>query len=147
MARKRDESSIAAVYGRRQDRYLELVRRFPLRPIDSKAELDDAIMVIDSLIDQDELNDAELDYLDVLSDLVEAYEEVNDQSGPVAESELLRFLVESKDVTQVEVSKATGIAESTISEILSGKRKLTRSQITKLARYFHVEAGVFLASD
>ena len=37
----------------------------------------------------------------------------------------------------------TGIAESTISEVLSGKRKLNRTQIGKLARYFHVSPAVF----
>jgi HTH-type transcriptional regulator/antitoxin HigA len=37
----------------------------------------------------------------------------------------------------------TGVAESTISEVLSGKRKLNRKQIGKLAQFFHVDPGVF----
>ena len=37
------------------DRYLELIHRFPLRPIRSDAELDRAIEVIDSLVDRDDL--------------------------------------------------------------------------------------------
>jgi len=35
------------------DRYLELVRQVPLRPIRSEAELDRAIAMIDALLDQD----------------------------------------------------------------------------------------------
>jgi transcriptional regulator with XRE-family HTH domain len=37
-----------------------------------------------------------------------------------------------------------GIAESTISEVLSGKRRLTRAQLEKLAAYFHVVPAVFM---
>ena len=142
MVRKRD-ASIAGVYGKQQDRYLELVRRFPLRPIRSEAELDEAIQVIDSLLDQDGLTPPEDDYLDVLSDLVEAYEDVHHPIGPVSDADMLHSLLDSRRETQAPVAKGAGIAESTISEVLSGKRKLTRKQIGKLARYFHVDPSVF----
>ena len=56
---------------------------------------------------------------------------------------MLRFLLDARDVTQSQTALDTGISESTISEILAGKRKLNRGQIGKLARYFHVEPGVF----
>jgi HTH-type transcriptional regulator/antitoxin HigA len=42
-----------------------------------------------------------------------------------------------------EVARATKIAESTISEVLSGKRSLNRLHITRLAAYFHVKPEVF----
>ncbi len=143
MARKRDTSSIRTVYGKSEDRYLELIRRFPLRPLRSDAELADAIRVVDSLIDQDELTAPEQDYLDVLSDLVEAYEDEAIPIEPVDDAGLLRLLIDGKGVSQARVAKDVGIAESTISEVLSGKRKLNRSQIGKLARYFRVEPGAF----
>ena len=44
------------------------------------------------------------------------------------------------------MARATGIAESRISEVLSGKRQLTE-QIMKLAAYFHVQPGVFLSQS
>lgn len=143
MPRRRDAGSIAAVYGAGQDRYLELVRRFPLRRLQSEADLDEAIRVIDGLLDQEALTPAEDDYLDVLSDLVEAYEDVHHPMDPVSDADMLRFLIENKAMTQAQVAKGAGIAESTISEVLAGKRKLTRGQIGKLARYFKVEPGVF----
>jgi HTH-type transcriptional regulator/antitoxin HigA len=143
MAVTRDKGTLAQVYGKGQDRYLALVRRFPLRPIRSEEDLDAATVVIHSLIDQEHLSRAELDYLDVLDHLVEAYEAVHYPDAPVSDADMLRFLIGSKDVTQIEVAKGAGIAESTISEVLSGKRKLNRTQIGKLARYFHVGPGVF----
>ena len=139
----KDTTSSCATYGKAEDRYLELVRRFPLRPLRTDADLDAAVMVIDSLIDQDTLSAPEQDYLDVLSDLVEAYETEAVPMRPVADADMLRFLIEQKGVTQAEVAKKTRIAESTISEVLAGKRKLNRAQIGKLSRFFHVAPGTF----
>jgi|GEM_PF-1827750 len=46
-------SALSTLYGRSQDRYLELVLAFPLRPIRTEPELDEATRVIHSLIDLD----------------------------------------------------------------------------------------------
>lgn len=138
-------TTIHAVYGKTQDRYLDLVRQFPLRPLRTDTDLDAAIVVIDALIDRPELAAPEQDYLDVLSDLVEAYEAETIPMRPVGDADLLRFLIEQKQVTQAGAATGAGIAESTISEVLAGKRKLTRTQIAKLARYFHVEPSTFLS--
>ncbi|HVK15680.1 MAG TPA: helix-turn-helix domain-containing protein [Fimbriiglobus sp.] len=143
MTRKRDGSSLGSVYGKVQDRYLELIHTFPLRPIRSDDELDAAIGVINSLIDKNKLSAPEDDYLDVLSDLVEAYEKTVIPIAPVPDSRMLRYFIDLRETTQAEVAKGVGIAESTISEVLSGKRKLNRKQIGRLARYFHVDPGVF----
>lgn len=143
MSRKHSTTPIGSVYGRQQSRYLELIRNFPLRPIRSERELDEATEAIHSLIDRETLSGAEQDYLDVLTNLVEAYESVHYPEEPVSDAQMLRFLIEMKDVTQIEAAKGAGIAESTISEVLSGKRKLNRAQIGKLARYFRVEPGAF----
>ncbi|MBA4191844.1 MAG: transcriptional regulator [Planctomycetaceae bacterium] len=147
MARTKDTTSSRAVYGKTEDRYLELIRQFPLRPLRTEYDLDAAVAVIDSLIDQDTLATPEQDYLDVLSDLVEAYEAEAVPISPVADADMLRFLIEQKGVTQTELAKKAGIAESTISAVLAGKRKLNRLQIGKLARFFHVAPGTFAFAE
>lgn len=129
--------------GQKNDVYMELIRQVPLRPIRSDEELDRAVAMVDSLIDQDDLSRDEQDYLDVLSDIVERYESEEHPIAPVSDAEMLRHLIEAKGAAQADVSRATGIAESTISEVLAGKRALSRSHIGKLSRYFHVEPGVF----
>jgi HTH-type transcriptional regulator/antitoxin HigA len=138
-------TTIRGLYGKTEDRYLDLVRQFPLRPLRSAADLDAAVVVIDVLLDRPRLTAPEQDYLDVLSDLVEAYETETIPMRPIGDAELLRFLIEQKDVTQAAVAVGAGIAESTISAVLAGKRKLNRTQIASLARYFHVEPGTFLS--
>jgi HTH-type transcriptional regulator / antitoxin HigA len=144
MPAKKSPTPLRQVYGKTEDRYLELIHRFPLRPIRTSVELDAAVAVVDDLIDQPALSPPEQDYLDVLSDLVEAYEVEAVPMRPVGDAELLRFLIHQKRVTQSQVTTGTGIAESVISEILSGKRSLNRSQIGKLSRFFQVGPGTFL---
>jgi HTH-type transcriptional regulator/antitoxin HigA len=127
-----------------RDRYLECIREFPLRPIRSDGELDDALAVIDRLLGQKRLALEERDYLDVLSDLVARYESERHPMPRVSDGAMLRHLIEAKNVTQVQVARATGIAESTISAVLAGNRRLKREHIEKLARYFHVGARAFM---
>jgi HTH-type transcriptional regulator / antitoxin HigA len=126
-----------------KDRYLELVVQFPLRPIRSDRELDEAVKMIDSLLSRPALMPDEEDYLDVLGDLVKRYESDAHPIAPVSDAEMLSHLIEAKGVSQTDISEATGIVVSTISEILAGKRTLNRSHIGKLARYFKVSPEVF----
>ncbi len=126
-----------------KDLYFDLVRRFPLRPIRLDKELDEAVQMVDSLLDRRNLAPEEEDYLAVLGDLIEQYESEAHPMPPMTDAEMLRHLIEAKGVSQTELSGATGIADSTISEILKGKRSLNRNHIGKLARYFNVSPDVF----
>ena len=124
-------------------RYIELVQCVPLRPIRTDDELDEAINMVDYLIDRKKLGIDERDYLDVLSDLIQQYEAkhvVFERQPPDA---MLRFLIEGKGVAQAQVAKDCRIAESTISALLAGERKMNRNHIAKFAAYFNVGPGVF----
>ena len=125
------------------DRFLSLIQMVPLRPIKSEEGLDRAIGVIDSLIVRDDRDVDEQDYLDVLVRLVEAYEAEHHPIRSVSDAETLSHLIDAQDVAQSMVAAETGIAESTISEILAGKRGLNRRHIGVFARYFHVGPAVF----
>ncbi len=124
--------------------YLQLVRAFSLRPLRSQAELDRAVKIIDALLDQETLGPDERDYLDVLGLLVESFEEETcPLDEPLSDADMLRHLLDAKDVTQAALARATGIPESVVSEVLAGKRRLNRRHIEKLSRYFAVSPNVF----
>jgi HTH-type transcriptional regulator/antitoxin HigA len=61
----------------------------------------------------------------------------------LTDAEMLAHLIEAKGVGQADEGRATGIAVSTISEMLAGKRQLSRRHIEKLAMYFHVGVSAF----
>ena len=48
-------------------------------------------------------------------------------------------------LTQAAVARGSRISESALSEILAGRRPMGRKTIETLARYFHVDPGLFLA--
>jgi HTH-type transcriptional regulator / antitoxin HigA len=136
-------SKVASSFGGHRDRYFELVRQFPLRPLRTSRDLTAATKMVDSLVDRGRLKRDEQDYLDVLTDIVERHEREHHRIARVGDHEMLRHLIEAKRVTQSHVAKATGISESTISSVLAGRRKLNRRHIGKLCRFFGVEPGVF----
>jgi transcriptional regulator with XRE-family HTH domain len=56
---------------------------------------------------------------------------------------MLADLLESRGMSQAELSRRSGMAESAISFVMSGKRKLTRRQIAKICAAFNVSPAVF----
>jgi HTH-type transcriptional regulator / antitoxin HigA len=126
--------------------YLALIARFPLRPIRTDAELDAASGVVDELTDRGDLSPAESDYLDVLGDLVEKYEDEHVVMPHVSDGAMLRTLIEEKGIRQADVARGTGISKTVLSLVIHGKRDLTRQQIAVLSKYFDVDAVVFLGS-
>jgi HTH-type transcriptional regulator/antitoxin HigA len=124
--------------------YLKLVTAYPIHPLRSQADLDEAIAVLDDLLSRRKPLDArEQDYLESLSNEIELYEAVAYPMPAVSGAAMLRHLIDVRDATLSEVTHATGIALSTLSAILAGKRQLNRKHIQALARYFGVEPGVF----
>lgn len=132
---------------RKLNRYGALIAEFPLRPIRSERELDRATAIVDRLSVQSSLSKDESDYLEVLADLIEKYEDLHHPIEPLPDAEMLAFLIEQKGLAQQVVARQARIANSTISEILWGKRRLTRGQIEKLSKYFDVAPSVFLAGS
>jgi len=122
------------------DTYFKLVREFPLVPIRDDEHLEQAIAVINRLLTQERDDDEEA-YLNVLTDLVEAYEDEHVPIGDASEADVLRELMRANGLSQAALAKQVGIQQSAV---LSGKRSLTRDHITKLADYFQVEPTAFL---
>ncbi|MCC6573565.1 MAG: helix-turn-helix domain-containing protein [Planctomycetes bacterium] len=126
------------------NRYFKLMRKFPLLPINSEQELDAATEVLNALLDKGKYRTPEEDaYLHLLGDIIGDYEDVHYPIEPASDAGMLEFLIEQKPTTQAALAQKTGIAESTISAVLSGKRKLTREQVGKVASFFHVSPDVF----
>jgi HTH-type transcriptional regulator / antitoxin HigA len=75
---------------------------------------------------------------------VEEYEAEHHQIPPASGVDMIHYLIETHHRTQREVANGTGLADSTVSEILVGKRKLSVKHIQALARFFHVKPAVFL---
>ena len=80
----------------------------------------------------------------MLSDLVERFEDQRYPIQRVSGLDALRHLVESSGKTRATIAAEAGLPESTLSEVLSGRRRLNTRHISILARYFRIDPGVFL---
>lgn len=124
------------------DWYVRLVRKFPLIPIENGKQLNAAIAIIDDLLDKDHTPEEDA-YLEVPGQLVVSYEDQTHAIEPATDAQLLADILDSRGLPQMGFAKLTGVAESTVSSVLHGKRKLTREQIAKIAARLDVPAEVF----
>ena len=91
----------------------------------------------------DELTPEEREYAELLTVLVEAYEEANYPLEGSTPDTRLRSLMAENGVRQrdlLDIFGSRGIA----SEVVSGKRAISKAQAKKLAARFHVAADLFL---
>ncbi len=131
---------------RSAERYLELVRQFPLRPIHTKREYAAATKQVERLAvrGEDYLNADEIDYLDVLTDLVESYYDEHcpplDDLTPL---ERLKVLLEEAGMSTADLGRLLGNS-GLASHILLGRRELSKTHIRLLSCHFKLEADYFL---
>ena len=85
---------------------------------------------------------SEGDELDVLADLVEAYENRHHPIGPVSGLQALKHLMQANDLTQSDLPEIG--SQGVVSEILTGKRDLNVRHIRALAKRFGVPTAVFV---
>lgn len=124
---------------------VEMIQRGAPRPIHTEEQLEEYTRVLLELDSKESPTLDEEDAIELLTLLIEHYE---DEHYPLPEAspvEVLRFLLQQNGLSQRDITPELG-SETTVSLVLSGKRKLTREHITRLSERFHVSPAVFLPS-
>ena len=75
--------------------------------------------------------------------LVRQFEESKYPLGHAEPVEALRILMEQRDARQRDLIPVFG-SSSVVSDVLAGKRSISKSHAHKLADYFHVPVGIFV---
>jgi HTH-type transcriptional regulator/antitoxin HigA len=129
-----------------KDTYLELVKRFPLRSIKSRSEHQAAVKMLSKLAIRGVDDDGAIQYMETLAQLIDDYEKGAglklDLSG-FTPLRALKHLMDVHDLTVTSLGKIVG-SQGTLSDVLAGRRELSKSMIRKLADHFGVSAAVFL---
>ena len=128
---------------RSKDSYLECLMVFPLISIKNDEHLAEASSIIDDLAATN-MDQGKAEYFDALCDLIESYEDKHVEIEQSTPHEMLAHLIESRGMSQMQLSRETRISRSTISEILSGKDKISKRIANRLADYFEVSLDLFL---
>ncbi|MFN8672912.1 MAG: helix-turn-helix domain-containing protein [Candidatus Sericytochromatia bacterium] len=100
-----------------------------ISPIKTEEDYENALIRIEEIFDS-EINTPEFDELDILTTLVQKYEEKHYPILPPSPVDAIKFKMEEMGITQTELAKIIGA--NRISEILNNKRKLSLNIIKKL---------------
>lgn len=99
--------------------------------------------IVAGLLNKKSLSPEEDKLLDLLSDLIEAYEDkvyVIEKGDP---HRILRSLIEQNGLKQNELLTIFG-SSGLASEVVNGKRSISKAQAKKLADFFKVSADLFI---
>ena len=114
------------------------------RPIRNDRELEKAIARLEDLDRRhQDLSPEERELAELYTALVEAYEDRHYPVPHVAPEKLLRALLDQRGLAQAQIVHLLGGSGHT-SEILSGKRSISKAQSKRLADFFNVPADSFI---
>jgi len=110
--------------------------------IKTEKEYEKALKEIDNLLDAKE-NSSEAEKLDILSMLVEDYENKHYKIEAPDPIEAINFRVEQLGLSRKDLEKSIG-SRSKVSEILNKRRLLTLSMIRKLHKNLNIPADILI---
>lgn len=120
----------------------EMIRQGAPHLIHSDQEVAEYTKALFELTAKSELAPEEEEAIELLTLLIERYETEHYPVPDADPIEVLRFLLDQNGLSQRDIAEELG-GESTVSLVLSGKRRLNRDHIARLSRRFHVSPSVF----
>jgi HTH-type transcriptional regulator/antitoxin HigA len=125
-----------------ENEYARLLSQALPHVIHTEAENDRCTAVLEALTFKNTKTDEEQRLSELLTLLIENFEErvyALPLSTPV---DIIRHLMEANGLRQADMVEVFG-TPSVVSEILNGKRSLSKTHIAKLAQRFHVSPELF----
>ncbi len=129
------------------NKYLELLKQYPPRPIYDKEELENTERVISSfldkiILDKIQLTIEEREYLSVLGTLIYEYEENQEPIPDIYGLELLKFILEERNLQKQDLLSIFE-SKSILDDIFDGLQELTPIYIQKLANFLNISPALF----
>jgi HTH-type transcriptional regulator / antitoxin HigA len=120
----------------------EMIRRGAPRLIHNDRELAAYTAALFDLTAKAKPTPYEEEAIELITLLIEQYESARYPLPDAEPVDVLRFLLEHNGLSQRDISSELG-SETTVSLILSGKRRLNHAHIERLSRRFNVSPAVF----
>jgi len=125
---------------------MRLVEQFPPVKIRTAEQAKGTENRIAVLLAQPNLSEAADAYVDLLSDLLADWEDATVKIPDIDGVELLRALLEDRGLRQKDLVGVFA-TESVASEVIAGRRELSRKHIEGLARFFKISPAAFFPAD
>jgi antitoxin component HigA of HigAB toxin-antitoxin module len=127
------------------DPYLDLILSFPLRPIRTGNTHQQAKAMLRSLVGK--RGGAVRDYKTVLASLIADYERSANlrlDTSKVTPSQVILHLLEQQSMSANTLAKKLSISQSSLSDMLNGRRDWSKQAIVRLSAHFGLQPGIFL---
>jgi HTH-type transcriptional regulator / antitoxin HigA len=124
--------------------YDELLLEIKPQPIRTPAQYRRALKQLDLLMEPHPSRERGM-MIDVLATLVQNYEATHGAvPRKLSPAERLAELLEARNVSQAEVSRATEVPRSVLSNVLAGRRAISKSNALRLAQFFRVPVSEWI---
>lgn len=123
--------------------YGELLGKFQPKIIKTIEEYDEANRILLELMLRTERSPEETELLQLMAMIIQEFDKKQEQPEPASPQEVLLHLMEERNLKQVDLVGKIG-SKGVVSEIVNGKRSISKSQAKTLAEIFHVSSSVFI---
>jgi len=110
--------------------------------IETEAEYERLLAIIEPMMSR-KLTPEEEKLFDLLVKLVEDFEERHYPMGESSPTEMLKFLMEQRGLRQRDIVHLFG-SSGVASEVINGKRAISKNQAKALAEFFRVSPELFI---
>lgn len=124
--------------------YRELVNKYLPRPIQSEADYRRVLRQLDELMTP-RPGRARGQLIELLATLVEQYESREHPPPEISPEKMLAHCLAAKETTPARLDRDTGIPLTTISNVLAGRRGISKLNARRLGAYFHLPTSAFIA--
>jgi HTH-type transcriptional regulator/antitoxin HigA len=126
------------------EKYTEMLVKYQPKLIKTEVENEQALTVIEELMHKANRTLEEDELYQLLILLVEKFEREYYLTGQTANPQsILLLLIEQKAIKKSDLVDVIG-SEGVVSEVVSGKRILSKNQAEALAEFFNVSAELFI---
>jgi HTH-type transcriptional regulator / antitoxin HigA len=126
-------------------KYVRLASRIPVKAIETEKEYDQMVAAVEQLMDKGEENQSpeESALLETMAILIQAYDDRYHSLSETAPHKMLAYLMKTSGRTRQNLLPIFG-TRARISEVLNGKRAISKEQAKRLASFFKVSADLFI---
>ena len=124
-------------------KYARLLARTLPVVIETEEENERMLAEVDKLMGKEPLTPEESKLFDLMVRLIEDFEENAYPMGDVSPQQMLRHLMEARGLSQADLLPVFG-GRGRVSEVVNGKRGISKDQAKKLGEYFHVSPELFI---
>ena len=123
--------------------YALLLAKYQPKVITNDTENEQAILIAEELAHRINRTSEESTLYELLIALIEKYENEKYPMGETTPLSMLLHLIEARNLKQTDLISVIG-SSSVVSEIINGKREISKAQAKALGEFFQVDTGLFI---